>query len=558
MDLSKILSDRISIRQSMLLLMGLGLSLSSIAQKDTTRKPSINIVSAFKPVIRNPAKINFSGSQLNADTSKSVRAYNIPAQNLFYSYQAVSQTALALEQDTTLYLGSRNFVKAGFGNLTTPYLKFGLGIGDGRAYLLNAYGSYISSNGNIKNQDYSKVDVKVAGSYFLPRNEVYASVSTSRDQYYLYGYNHSLLSPKRSDISQQFQQINLTGGIRNTNRTQYRINYDPNFQVNFFSSKNNLSETSFSLNIPVEKKFGDDFTFKLDAKVDLTRYSTANNNPTTAKFSNNVTQIGPSVVYNTSRLLVNAGIIPLWNNGEFDYLPNLFAEAQLKEKVFMVQAGWVGRINKNTYRNLTTINPYLAPLTSQTNTREMEFYGGIKATVGKHFNFNAKAGIVHYENFALFVNDNSGGAATENRFKIVYEPKMENLRIHGDLSYIHQEKFSATAGLTLNGYTGVNVNDKAWNTVPMEFTGSMRWWVMKELLLKGDFYLFGGGKYLGLDNKSHGFSGGSDLSAGAEFKITRQFGAFLDVNNIFDNKYERWHNYPVYGLNLVAGLSFQF
>ncbi len=534
------------------------LSMGAHAQKDTTKKQSINIVSSFKPVIRNAVKINFSGSQLNADTTKSVKQYSIPSQNLFYAYQAISLKPLALQQDTNLYLGGRNYIKAGFGNYTTPYIKAGLGFGDGKTFLANAYASYISSNGNITNQDYSMLEVKATGSYFMKKNEVYASASTTRDEYFLYGYDHATVEVKRNDIRQQFQQINIAAGIRNTVSTRYDINYNPNFQANFFSSLNRLSETSLIANIPVDKKIGDDFTVKVDVKADLTRYTTSNLIPSNYKLSNNVTQIAPSVVYNSPRLIINGGVIPVWDNGQLEWLPNLFAEAQLKEKVFMLQAGWVGRIVKNTFRNLSAVNPYLATLTQQKNTREVEFYGGIKASLGKHFNFNAKAGIVHLKNFALFVNDITATGVYLNTFKISHEPKMSSLRIHGDLSYVSQDKFTATAGLTLNGYTGMDINEKAFNTVPMEFTGSVRWWPFEKLLLKGDFYLFGGGKYLETDGNAYNFSGGSDLSAGAEFKINKQFSAFLDVNNIFDNKYERWHKYEVYGLNLVGGVIFRF
>lgn len=535
------------------------LSVTSMAQrgKDTT-KQSINIVSSFKPVLRNAVKINFSGSQLNADTSRNVKAYNIPSQNLFYAYQAVALKSLALQQDTNLYLGNRNYIKAGFGNYTTPYVNVGLGFGDGKKFLANAYATYISSNGNITNQDYSMLDIKATGSYFLKKNEVYASVGTSRDEYYLYGYDHSTVFPSRKDIRQFFQQVNITGGIRNTVSTEYQISYNPNFQANLFTNNDRLNETTVIIDVPVEKKFGDDFTVKLDAKADLTRYNSINFIPDNYKFTNNVEQLSASLVYNTPRLIINGGIIPIWNNGKFEYLPNVFAEAQVKEKVFMFQAGWVGRIIKNTYRNLSQVNPYLSTLTTQTNTRETEFYTGIKATLAKHFNFNAKVGFVHYKDFALFINDTSSFGTYYNSFKVSHEPTMHNLRIHGDISYINQDKFTATAGVTFNGYTGLKVNEKAWNTVPMEITGSIRWWAFERLLLKGDFYLFAGGKSLRSDNRAISFSGGSDLSAGAEYKINRQFSAFFDVNNILNDKYERWHNYEVYGVNLLGGVIFRF
>ena len=329
--------------------------------------------------------------------------------------------------------------------------------------------------------------------------------------------------------------------------------------ANFFSNRNRLSENTLIVDLPADVKIGESFTVKIDAKADLTKYSTTIITPFNYNYSNNVGQIAPSVIYNSPRLIINGGIIPVWTNGDFQYLPNIFAEAQLKEKVFMLQGGWVGRVIKNTYRNLSEINPYLNPLTEQKNTTEVEFYGGIKATIGKHFNFSAKTGIVRYKDFALFIDDTSAAGIYSNSYNISSERRMQNLRVRGDLSYISQEKFTATASLTLNAYTGLDDNARAWNTVPMEFNGAVRWWAFDKLLLKGDLYLFGGGHYLERgNNNGQPFSGGSDLSAGAEYKINKQFSAFLDVNNIFDNRYERWHRYEVYGLNLLGGIIIRF
>jgi hypothetical protein len=49
-----------------------------------------------------------------------------------------------------------------------------------------------------------------------------------------------------------------------------------------------------------------------------------------------------------------------------------------------------------------------------------------------------------------------------------------------------------TTGITFNGYTGLQNNFKAWNTIPMEITSSLRWWAFKQVLLKSDLYVFGG------------------------------------------------------------------
>jgi len=545
-----------SIQYSTLLLISSLFCNATFAQKDSTKKTTtIDITSSYKPVLRNAVKINFSASHLVADTSKPKMNYQVPAQNLFYAYQPIPLKPLALQQDTNLNLGLRNYLKLGFGNFSTPYVSAGFSFGDGKKSLLNLYADYISSKGKIKYQDYTQLNLKATGSYFTAKNEAYGSVNLSQHDTYLYGYDHALYNYSKSSIRNQYMDVNLKAGIRNTVVGDFGIKYNPTVEVDVFSNKDKASESSLILNAPVEKNFGEDFTLKVAARADITSYTTKNYIPNNFKINNNVFQVVPSLAYAGERFNLNAGITPTWDNGNFVWLPNVYAEAHVKEKVFLIQAGWVGTYTKNTLHNLTDINPYLLTLTSQTNSKQIEYYGGIKATIGKHFNFSAKAGWISYTNFPLFIND----TATDGKgFKTVYEAKANNLRIHGDLSFISQDKFTLTTGLTLNGYTGFNNNNKAWNTVPLELTSSLRWWAFKQVLLKADLYAFGGGNYIDKGNISRAFSGGTDLSAGAEFKVNKTFSAWFDVNNILNNKYARWHNYEVYGLNVLGGVRVTF
>lgn len=531
-------------------------AVDTAAQKDTLKKTStVDINSAYKPVLRNAVKINFSATHLSADTTAPNLTYNIPAQNLFYSYQPIPLSALALQQDSNLYLGVRNYVKVGYGNLATPYVSAGFSFGDGKRLLANIYADYISSKGKLMYQDYSRLNLRAMGSLFLPTNEVYAAVDVKMHDNFLYGFDTGLYKYSRKDVRQQFQDISAKIGIRNTTTGEYGLNYNPSLQVSNFTNVNKLSETSFLLNLPVEKEFGEAFAFKLDAKADITSYSTKNRVPNNLKFNNNIFQVSPSLRFSTPRVSINAGISPTWDNGTFVWLPNVFGEAYIAENVFAFQAGWVGKVTKNTFRNLSAINPYLAPFTSQLNTKEVEFYGGIKGTLAKHFNFNAKVGYVTYNNLPFFIND----TATDGKaFVISNEARVNNFKIHGDVSYVNKEKLSVTAGITYNGYVRMKSNARAWNILPLEFTSSLRWWAFKQVLLKADFYAFSGSFYLDKGNVAKAFKPGSDLSAGIEFKINKTFSAWMDVNNIFNTKYQRWHNYEVYGLNLMGGVRVNF
>lgn len=527
---------------------------AQVGQKDTTKKQqTIDITSSYKPVLKNSAKINFSASQLNVDTVKSVQAYNIPSQNLFYTYQPGSLRPLALQHDTVPDLGIRNFIKAGFGNYTTPYVKAGFSFSDGKKVLFNIYGDYISSKGNIENQDYSAGNVKAAGSYFTEKSEIYGSAAISQRNHYLYGYDHSLHNYIKSDILQKFQDFDLKAGIRNRDVTGTGFNYNPNLQVIIFNNTEKAQEKTLVVEAPVEKTFDDVFSVKVAVKADITHYSTKypSNNVT---INNNIYHIAPEIVYAKPLFNIHAGVTPTWDNGKLTVFPNIYGETKLQDKPFLVQAGLVGRFIKNTFRNLTNINPFLQTVTAQQNTKEIELYGGIKAALDKHFNFSAKAGLISYRNLPFFINDTADGKT----FVVSNDRSVADLRLHADLSFISQDKFTITGGLTFNGYTGMKDNRKAWGTIPLEINASMRWWAFKQVLIKSDFMAFSGGPYLLKDGTNKTLSGAADLSAGVEVNITDRISAWADINNIFNNKYQRWNNYPVYGLNILGGVIVKF
>lgn len=529
------------------------LSISSYAQRDTTKRQSIDITSSYKPVLRNAVKINLSASPLAADTNRPRLAYNIPSQQLFFSYQPISLKPLSLSQDTALQLGGRNFVKAGFGNFSTPYIGAGLSFGDGKQGFINLYGNYTSSKGKIDNQDFSQIKLKATGSYFNKGNEAYGSAGIYQDQYYLYGYDHALHNYAKDSLSRKYQDIALQAGFRNTDVNKLGINYNPNVTVHVFSRENFVTENNIILEAPVEKRFGEEVAFKVTAKAELTNL-TDKKGSIDERFNNNLVQLAPELVYYSDRFTIHGGVTPSWDNGQLSVLPNIYAEAQLQDNVFLIQGGWIGRYTNNTFRKLSDENPYMQDPSFLLNTKETEYYGGLKATLGPHFSFNAKAAFIKYNNVPLFINDPIDGKS----FYISNESKMSNLHIHSDLNYVSQDKFTVSGALDLNNYTGLRDNANAWHKIPVQLTGSGRWNAFKQVILKGDIFGFGQVPALLANGSEIKLKGGVDVGAGAEFKITNRFSAWLDINNILNRKYSRWNNYPVYGLNAIGGVVVHF
>jgi len=156
-------------------------------------------------------------------------------------------------------------------------------------------------------------------------------------------------------------------------------------------------------------------------------------------------------------------------------------------------------------------------------------------------------------NQPLFINDTSTGKS----FLVVNESKMKAIHYDGQIAYTVGEKFSLLSTIAFNKYAGLHDNDKPWGLMPMEFKTAARLQVLKDLYVKADLAAFNSGWFQSKTGRGAGNTG-LDLSAGAEFTVVKNIKVWAQFNNIFNNKYERWHQYPVYPFNFLGGIVFSF
>ncbi len=527
-----------------------------MAQKDTTKKQTVDIISAYQPELKPATKINVTGGQLPADTNKFVKPYNIPAYNLIYSYQSIPLKPLALQPDSLLNLGANRYCKAGFGNLRTPFIAAAASFGDASTYLANVYGTYTSSKGNIVHQDYSLFSLKGTGSYFLPAHELFGSIGYSSTQHYLYGYDHALYNYEKADLSQQLNLLEASIGIRNTQVNDWAIQYEPVVSLNVFSNKNRVHETTVAISLPAQKQLSGGVTIKASANANLTQYKTSQLLPQDVSLQNNLLHFQSAAVLSKKSYTIQAGLSIVSNNGQFDWLPNLTAQYQVPRMPLSLEAGWVGNYTKNTYQQLTLVNPYVSAITNQLNTKTTDIYGGLRYTIQKHLYFSGKISLSQCQHYQFFINDTN--TVDAKSFVMADESSLNIIRLQAEISYVRKEKLTATAGIILNQYGGLQNNLHPWGILPLTLSASLRWQALKKLLVTSNAYWFAGGYYLSNNNTNTKGTGGLDMRLGLEYKINQRLHAFLDLNNIFGQSYERWHQYPVYGFNALAGVVVRF
>jgi len=526
----------------------------SFAQKDTTKSGGVTIVSSFKPVLREAAKINFNASPPAADTTKAKLNYDIPNQNLLLGYQPGSLKPLALSIDSVVKFDNSSYIKAGFGSLRTPYVQAGISFGDGETAGLNIYAKHVASESKRDFQKFSNTNVRLSG-YFKSGNNLQwdAGLGMKRDRTYKYGYLPATLVFPTDSLKQSFQTISGRIAFHNINKTEFGLTYAPEIKIDVFSDNLKNSESNTIVNAPLQKTIGKEFAVNLGITFDLTRFSPENK----TAVNNTMYYISPSVLYKTSQINAQVGIRPSWDNGKFKMFPNILADISTTDKRFTFQAGWTGYIRKTTYQYLAGQNPWLWLPGTLRNTWIEERFAGFKGTAGDHFSYAAKVGFNKLNNQPLFINDTSA-AGDGKSFNVVYEDKMNVVNFSGEFGYNAGEKFSMITGLIFNQFSGFQSQAKAWGMIPLELKTNLRLQIIKDLWLKTDLFAWSGSKYLKKDNTPGKLDGAFDLNAGLEFKITKNINLWTQFNNLFNKEYQRWNQYPVYGFNFVGGVVFSF
>jgi hypothetical protein len=528
-----------------------GILLTGIAgfAQDTTKKKEVNITSTFKPSLKEAAKININPTPPTPDTTRPRLQYNIPNQNLSFAFQPGSLKPLALSIDSGGRWDNDSYIKVGFGTLSTPFIQTGLSVGDGKTMGLNAYAKHFSSKGKIKYQDVLHTNIDLNAFIQTSKNlEWNANFGGEQEKYNKYGFQPKDLEFPEDSINVKFQTWRGRLAFHNLVRTDLGLSYAPEMKIDVFNDQLSNSESNSYLNLPLKKTIGTNFEADVALEANLSQYKPENKE----HIKNTYVILSPSILYKVQNIFIHAGIKPSWDNGEFKLLPNIMAEVSSNDKRISIQAGWIGTFRSSGYQYVANMNPWVWAPDKTYNSRIDERYAGLKGSIGDHFSYGAKLAYNKINSQPLFVNDTITGKS----FSVLYEPEVKVINFGGELGYNVGEKFSIISNLTMNRYK-MQVSEKAWGLLPLEWNTTMKVQVMKDLYVNANLYTFDGPWSLSREGQKN-LGAATDLSAGLEFKIVDHIKIWGQFNNIFNKEYQRWNQYPTYGFNFLGGVVFSF
>ncbi|MBA2745757.1 MAG: hypothetical protein H0U44_05985, partial [Flavisolibacter sp.] len=413
--------------------------------QDTIRRREVNITSTFKPSLKEAAKININATPPTPDSTTPRLQYNLPNQNLLFSFQPGSLKPLALDVDSGGHWGNDSYVKLGYGNLKTPFVQAGFSMGDGKSVGVNAYVKHFSSQGKIEHQDVSHTNIDLNAFFKTAGNlEWNARLGGKREQYKKFGYEPKGIDVPEDSLKVRFQTWRGRIGFHNINRTELGLSFAPEVRVDAFSDRLGTSESISYFFLPLKKSLGTEFQADFGLEANIARFSPEGKD----RVTNNFFIFSPSVHYKSPAFSIQAGVRPSWDNGNFKLFPNLMAEVATPDKKFSVQAGWTGYYRYSGYQYQAEMNPWIWSPETIFNSAIEERFAGLKGTVGDHVSYGAKLGFNTITNQPLFINDTMTGKS----FLVVNEPKLNVLNIGGELGYTLGEKVSLITSVAFNRF----------------------------------------------------------------------------------------------------------
>lgn len=295
--------------------------------------------------------------------------------------------------------------------------------------------------------------------------------------------------------------------------------------------------------------------------------------------------INPSVTLNQDDLSLNIGVSLFYSadlensDSKFFVYPNISASYKIVGDLMILYAGAEGTLQQNSYREFTNENPFLSPTIIVAPTdRPYDIFAGLKGKLAGNVSYNVRGSFMQEKGRALFRNNPFPNATTPdleitakgyqfgNSFEVIYDD-MRTVSFFGELKADFSKNISASIQGTFSSFS-TNNEIEAWNlpsitlNANLDLTITEKWYAGASLFFVGErkdqmiapgvndpaFYDFST-----ITVKSY-----FDVNAHVGYKFNERLTFFLKMNNMFNQSYEKWMNYPAQQFQIVLGANYKF
>mgnify|MGYP003113161382 CR=1 FL=1 len=548
--------------------------------KDTIDDQVVNVVKPYTPTISDAFKIKDTPKLSDSSAiNKKVVKYNIFSIPVASTFTPAKGKAAKVDKAKSVKLYD-NYASLGVGSYTTILGEVYLNQELSNTENIGGYFSHHSSAGGIEglrlDDDFTKTNLNVHYSQKLRDFSWKVDGGFDLQTYNWYGlpdgfYTDAQIS--EIDSGHAFHSFYAGGKLKFDDA----IIKEGSVRFRSFGDNQDSAENRFvakaRFDVPVQ-----DEIISTEFYIDYIsgNFDRSFNTTDELKYGNFTLGLAPSYQIKQDDLTVNLGVNLVYlNDNEFDeskffIYPNIEASYRLVDEILIAYGGIKGDLIQNSYHAFADKNPFVSPTLFITPT-DQSYNGflGVKGKLSETVSYNVKGNYSSEETKALFkANEAQTNAAEDyqfgNSFGVVYDD-VTTFSLAGELNIDLNRNF--TLGLKV-AYFSYNMDKEgeAWN-LP-DVTGS----VFLDYQISEQWFAGASAYFVG-ERKDQSFITGPtidtvpitvnlesyfDANAHVGYKINDQLSLFAKANNIASQNYQRYLNFPVQGIQFLAGATYQF
>ncbi|MEO1033127.1 MAG: TonB-dependent receptor [Bacteroidota bacterium] len=549
-------------------------------KKDTIDDQVVNVIKPYTPTISDAFKIKDTPKLNDSNMVKKKQVkYNIFSIPVASTFTPAKGKAANVDKAKPVKLYD-NYASLGVGTFTTLVGEVYLNHEINNTENVGGYFSHHSSQGGIQglllDDDFSSTHVNAHYSQKLRDFSWKIDGGFDTMAYNWYGLPQNFFGQAEAntiDPIHTFSSFYLGGKLKFDDA----IINDGSVRFRRFGDDRDSGENRFvakaGFDVPVQ-----DEVINTDFYIDYIggNFDMDFNNTGGIDYGNVTLGLSPSYQLKQDDLTVNLGVSFVYLNdtefsdNKFFIYPNISATYRLVDEILIAYGGITGQLQQNSYFDFANENPFVSPTLFITPTdQRYNGYVGLKGKLSNNVSYNIKGNYFAEENKPLFRANDAVVGATEdyqfgNSFNVVYDD-VTTFSVAGELSIDVNRNFT----LGIKGeYFNYDTEDEAeaWN-LP-DITGS----IFMDVQISEHWFAGASAVYVG-ERKDRLLQVGTlilpdptpitldsffDANAHLGYKINDQLSVFAKVNNILDQDYQRYLNFPVQGIQALVGATYQF
>jgi hypothetical protein len=560
----------------------------SLAQKkeENIGTEVVNVVKPYTPTISDAFKVSETPVLDDAEnTKKETIKYNIFSFPVASTFTPSKGKAEGVEKEKQAHLFS-NYATLGIGNYGTLNAELFVNQELTANDYVGGMFRHLSSQGGIKEVELkdSFYDTALDLTYGVRGNELSWNLDLGyQNQIYNWyglpiGFGSSLTPIDRENLidginpQQSYNNIYLGGKLEINDN----IVKEASLKFNHFSDAFGSSENRFYVKPSFEFDI-DNLAVKTNVIVDYLGGSFEKNyfNTNSIKYGFANFGIAPSIAMQEDDWTFNLGAeifysLDLENNdNKFLFYPMINASLKVVGDLMIFYAGAEGNLEQNTYSDFVNDNHFLSPtLDIKPTDKQYDVFAGLKGKLTQTMSYNLRASYVSDKNKALFksndYNENSSNEnyAFGNSLKVVYD-EMKTVSFYGELKADISEDITFGIDGTFSSYTN-KYQAEAWNlpaiklNAKIDFNITEKWYAGANVFFVGERKDQKDNISLFILTQPITIDSYFDVNAHIGFKYNERWTAFLRANNIANQNYQKWLDYPVQGFQVVLGANYKF